>query len=464
MAFESLSERLQSSLKKIRGQSQLTEQNMDEMLREIRLALLEADVNFKVVKTFIQNVKEKALGQDVLSSLTPGQMVVKIVHDELVELLGTSVSEIKFEKKPTVIMMVGLQGAGKTTTTGKISHLIQKKYQKNPLLVAADIYRPAAIEQLQTIGTQLNVPVFDKGTNTKPEQIVTEALEYAKTNNHDVILIDTAGRLHIDEQLMNELSNIKEIVNPDEILLVVDALTGQDIVNVASSFNEQLSLTGAVLTKLDGDSRGGGALSIRHITNVPIKFIGTGEKLDSLDLFYPDRMADRILGMGDVMSLIEKAQDVIDEKSAKKSFHRLTSGEFGLDDMLDQLKQFQKLGPMSGILKMIPGIGSNLPKINDEDTSKELKKTEAIIQSMTKDERRNPSIITAKRKIRIAKGCGMEVSDVNKLLNKFQQSKTLMENMTRINPLTGMMSQKPKKSNVIQPNRKKERHKKKKKK
>lgn len=464
MAFESLSERLQGSIKKIRGQSHLTEQNMDEMLREIRLALLEADVNFKVVKTFIQNVKEKALGQDVLSSLTPGQMVVKIVHEELVELLGTTVSEVNFDKKPTIIMMVGLQGAGKTTTTGKIANLIRKKYSKKPLLVAADIYRPAAIEQLETIGKQLDVPVFSKGTDIKPEQIVTEALEFAKENNDDVIFIDTAGRLHIDEVLMDELLNIKNIAHPDEILLVVDALTGQDIVNVASSFNEKLSITGAVLTKLDGDARGGGALSIRHITNVPIKFIGTGEKLDALDLFYPDRMADRILGMGDVMSLIEKAQDVIDEKSTKKSLDRLTSGQFGLDDMLEQLKQVQKLGPISGILKMIPGMGANMPKINDEDTNKEMKRTEAIINSMTKAERRDPSILNAKRKQRIAAGCGMQVADINRLLKRFEQSKMLMENMTRINPMTGMMSGKPKKSNFVQPNRKKERHKKKKKK
>lgn len=464
MAFESLSERLQGSIKKIRGQSHLTEQNMDEMLREIRLALLEADVNFRVVKTFIQNVKEKALGQDVLSSLTPGQMVVKIVHEELVELLGTTVSEVNFDKKPTIIMMVGLQGAGKTTTTGKIANLVRKKYSKKPLLVAADIYRPAAIEQLQTIGKQLDVPVFSKGTDIKPEQIVTEALEFAKENNNDVIFIDTAGRLHIDEVLMDELLNIKNIAHPDEILLVVDALTGQDIVNVASSFNEKLSITGAVLTKLDGDARGGGALSIRHITNVPIKFIGTGEKLDALDLFYPDRMADRILGMGDVMSLIEKAQDVIDEKSTKKSLDRLTSGQFGLDDMLEQLKQVQKLGPISGILKMIPGMGANMPKINDEDTNKEMKRTEAIINSMTKAERRDPSILNAKRKQRIAAGCGMQVADINRLLKRFEQSKMLMENMTRINPMTGMMSGKPKKSNFVQPNRKKERHKKKKKK
>ena len=304
MAFESLSERLQESLKKIRGQATLTEENMDEMLREIRLALLEADVNFQVVKEFIANTKEKALGQDVLGSLKPGQVVVKIVHDELVELLGTSVSELNLSKTPTVIMMVGLQGSGKTTTSGKIAKLLVNKYSKKPLLVAADIYRPAAVDQLKTLGQQLDIPVFEKGTDISAEQIVSEAMNYAYANHHDVVLIDTAGRLHIDEPLMQELQNIKGIVNPSEILLVVDALTGQDIVNVAQSFNDHLGITGAVLTKLDGDSRGGGALSVRHITHVPIKFIGTGEKLDAIDLFYPDRMADRILGMGDVVSLL----------------------------------------------------------------------------------------------------------------------------------------------------------------
>ncbi|MEG0366587.1 MAG: signal recognition particle protein, partial [Coprobacillus sp.] len=348
MAFESLSERLQESLKKIKGQSTLTEQNMDEMLREIRLALLEADVNFQVVKEFISNTKEKALGQDVLGSLKPGQVVVKVVHDELVELLGTSVSELDLSKKPTVIMMVGLQGSGKTTTAGKIANLLTKKYAKKPLLVAADIYRPAAVDQLKTLGQQLNIPVFEKGVNVKAETIVEEALAYGYENHHDVIIVDTAGRLHIDEPLMEELQNIKDLSNPSEILLVVDALTGQDIVNVASSFHERLNITGAVLTKLDGDSRGGGALSIRHITHVPIKFIGTGEKLDAIDLFYPDRMADRILGMGDVVSLVEKVQDVYDEKETMKTLNRMQQGTFGLDDMLDQMHQMKKLGPLSG--------------------------------------------------------------------------------------------------------------------
>ena len=462
MAFESLSERLQESLKKMRGQATLTEENMDEMLREIRLALLEADVNFQVVKEFIANTKQKALGQDVLGSLKPGQVVVKIVHDELVDLLGTEVSEIDFSKKPTVIMMVGLQGSGKTTTSGKIAKLLTKKYSKKPLLVAADIYRPAAVDQLKTLGQQLDVPVFEKGTDVSAEEIVREALEFGHNAGNDVIIIDTAGRLHIDEPLMQELQNIKDIANPSEILLVVDALTGQDIVNVASSFNEHLSITGAVLTKLDGDSRGGGALSVRHITHVPIKFIGTGEKLDAIDLFYPDRMADRILGMGDVVSLVEKVQDVYDEKETMKTFNRMQQGTFGLDDMLEQMHQMRKLGPLSGILKMIPGM-PKIPQINDEDTEKKLKETEAIIYSMTKEERRDPSILNAKRKERIAKGCGKSVADVNKLIKQFEQSKLMMKQLGNIDPTTGMPTQKPKSNNTYNPYRKKERHKKKKK-
>ena len=325
MAFDSLSERLQSTLKKVSGQGQLTESNMEEMLTEIRLALLEADVNYQVVKEFIASTKEKAIGADVVGSLKPGQVLVKIVHDELVHLLGDEVSEVDFSKKPTVIMMVGLQGSGKTTTSGKIAKLIKTKYAKKPLLVAGDIYRPAAVDQL--------------GTSESAENIVKGAMNYAALNNNDVIIIDTAGRLHIDEPLMQELANVKEIAKPDEILLVVDSLTGQDIVNVAASFNEKLSITGAVLTKLDGDSRGGGALSIRHITHVPIKFIGTGEKLDAIDLFYPDRMADRILGMGDVVSLVEKVQDVYDEKETMKAMKKMQSGRFGLDDILDQMHQ-----------------------------------------------------------------------------------------------------------------------------
>ena len=462
MAFESLSERLQSSLKKIRGQSTLTQENMDEMLREIRLALLEADVNFKVVKEFIENTKQKALGQDVIGSLKPGQLVVKIVHDELVELLGTTVSELDLSKKPTVIMMVGLQGSGKTTTAGKIANLLVKKHAKKPLLIAADIYRPAAVDQLKTLGRQLNIPVFEKGTEVSAQQIVTEGLAYGHENHHDVIIIDTAGRLHIDEPLMQELDDIKAIASPSDILLVVDALTGQDIVNVAASFHERLAITGAVLTKLDGDSRGGGALSIRHITNVPIKFIGTGEKLDQIDLFYPDRMADRILGMGDVVSLVEKVQDVYDEKESLKAFDKMQKGTFGLDDMLEQMHQIKKLGPLSGILKMMPGM-PNMPQINDEATDKKMKATEAMILSMTKEERRNPSILNAKRKERIAKGSGKTVADVNRLLKQFEQSQEMMKRLGSIDPNTGLPTNRNK-GIQVNPNRKKERHKKKKKK
>jgi signal recognition particle subunit SRP54 len=462
MAFDSLSERLQESLKKVRGQSTLTEANMEDMLREIRLALLEADVNFQVVKEFIAKTKEKALGQDVLGSLKPGQVVVKIVHDELVELLGGEVATVDISAKPTVIMMVGLQGSGKTTSAGKIAKYLVDNHAKKPLLIAADIYRPAAVDQLKTLGTQLNVPVFEKGTDVSAEEIVREGLEFGKNQGNDVIIIDTAGRLHIDEPLMQELKNVKEIAKPHEILLVVDSLTGQDIVNVASSFNEQLDITGAVLTKLDGDSRGGGALSIRHITHVPIKFIGTGEKLDAIDLFYPDRMADRILGMGDVVSLVEKVQNVYDEKDTMKAFQKMQRGMFGLDDMLEQMHQVRKLGPLSGILKMIPGMPS-MPQINDEDTDRRLKITESIIYSMTLEERKDPSIITTKRKERIAKGCGRDVSEINKLLKQFEQSKKMMKQFSNIDPNTGMPSSKPKNNHMFDPNRKKVRHKKKKK-
>ena len=459
MPFESLSERLSETLKKVRGQKSLTSENMDEMLREIRLALLEADVNFTVVKGFIERIKEKALGQDVLKSLSPGQMVVKIVHEELVALLGNTVSELNLDKKPTIIMMVGLQGSGKTTTSGKIANLLKTKNAKNPLLVACDIYRPAAVDQLITIGNQVSIPVFSKGTDVSAEEIASEALIYAKENHHDVILIDTAGRLHIDEGLMDELENIKQIVRPTEILLVVDSLTGQDIINVAQGFNQRLAITGAILTKMDGDARGGGALSIREMTNVPIKFVTTGEKLDQIDLFYPERMADRILGMGDVMSLIEKAQDVMDEEKAMKSIDRLKKGTFGLDDMLEQLQQVRRMGPLSGIMKMIPGMPKNIPNINDEDTNKQFKKTEAIIRSMTFEERRHPDILRASRKQRIAKGAGVEVVDVNRLLKQFEQSQLVMKQMGGFG-----MNVNSSKNLAVQANRKKERHKKKKRK
>ena len=464
MAFESLTDRLSETLKKVRGQDRLTEENMDEMLREIRLALLEADVNFTVVKDFIKNTKEKALGQDVLGSLKPGQVVVKIVHDELVELLGTDVSTVDFSKKPTIVMMVGLQGSGKTTTTGKIAKYIKEKNHKKPLLVAADIYRPAAVEQLKTIGEQVDVPVYSEGVDVSAQQIVKNALAKAEADGNDVILIDTAGRLQIDQKLMEELKELKGIANPDEILLVVDSLAGQEIANVASSFNEQLGITGAVLTKLDGDSRGGGAISIRYLTHVPIKYIGTGEKLDQIELFYPDRMAERILGMGDVVSLVEKVQDVYDEKESMKAFNKMKSGTFDLNDMLDQMHQLKKLGPLSGLLKMVPGM-PKLPKFSDEDSNARLKETESLIYSMTMQERQHPEIINMRRRERIAQGAGKTVADVNRLLKQFEQAKKMMKQFSNIDPMTGMPTQKPQHNGGYNPNpnRKKVRHKKKKK-
>lgn len=461
MAFESLSERLQETLKKVRGQATLTEENMDSMFREIRLALLEADVNFEVVRDFIEKTKEKAKGQDVIGSLKPGQVVVKIVHDELVHLLGDEVSKVEFDSVPTIIMMVGLQGSGKTTTTGKIAKVIKEKNGKHPLLVAADIYRPAAIDQLETLGHTINVPVYSEKNNQSVENIVENALRYAKENKNDVILIDTAGRLQIDDVLMEELKHVKQIASPQEILLVVDSLAGQEIANVAKTFHEKIGVTGAVLTKLDGDSRGGGAISIRYLTGVPIKYIGTGEKLDAIDYFYPDRMADRILGMGDVVSLVEKVQDIYDEKDSMKAFNKMRQGTFDLDDMLHQLKQLQKMGPLSGLLKMIPGM-PKMPKINDEDSKDRFKEIETIISSMTKLERHNPDIINAKRKERIAKGSGKDIVAVNQLLKQFEQTKKMMKQLSNIDPQTGMVNQKPRQ--IVNPNRKKERHKKKKKK
>lgn len=440
MAFESLSERMQNIFKKLRGQSRLTESNMEEMLKEIRVALLEADVNFKVVKEFIATIKEKALGQEVLSKLNPSQMVVKIVHEELIELLGSDQLEIKYNSnKPTIIMLVGLQGTGKTTTAGKLAKLMKNKLHKKVLLAACDVYRPAAIEQLQTIAKQIDVDLVNLGTNVNPVDIAKKAKEKAYLDRYDVLIIDTAGRLHIDEGLMNELQSIESDVNPDEILLLVDAMSGQDAVNVANAFNEKLHLTGAIMSKLDGDARGGSALSIRHLTGVPIKLTGVGEKLDDLELFYPDRMADRILGMGDVVSLIEKAQEAIDEKEARKSVNKMMSGTFDLDDMLAQMKQVQKLGSLRGILKLIP----NMPKITEEQkdaAEKEMKLTESIINSMTKEERKHPEILKNSRKVRIAKGSGTTNADINRMLNKFEKMKEMMKQVANGKmPMGGMM-------------------------
>ncbi|WP_269318071.1 signal recognition particle protein [Exiguobacterium sp. KJ 601] len=431
MAFEGLSERLQSTLSKMRGKGKISEADVKEMMREVRLALLEADVNFKVVKQFVNDVKERAVGQDVMKSLTPGQQVVKIVHEELSNLMGSDVVPITFSQKPpTVVMMVGLQGAGKTTTIGKLANLIRKKHNRSPLLVAADIYRPAAIKQLETLGKQLDLPVFSLGDQVKPEEIVTKALEYAKTNHHDFVLIDTAGRLHIDETLMGELENVKTIAKPNEIFLVVDSMTGQDAVNVADSFNEKLGITGVVLTKLDGDTRGGAALSIKAVTGAPIKFVGLGEKLDALEPFHPERMASRILGMGDVLSLIEKAETQMDQDAAKELESKIRDASFTFDDFIEQLAQVKNMGPIDELLSMLPGAGKMKGLKNVQIDEKQLDHVEAIIRSMTKHERANPEVLNASRRKRIAKGSGRSIQEVNRLIKQFDDMKKMMKQMS----------------------------------
>lgn len=433
MAFETLSERLQSALKSVTRKGKLTEKDVDVMMREVRLALLEADVNIKVVREFIKEVKEKAIGETVLKSLTPGQQVIKIVNEELTKLMGENAAELNFgHTKPAVFMMVGLQGAGKTTHTGKLSTYLRKKEKKNPLLVACDVYRPAAVDQLKTIGKQLNIPVFEKGTSMNPVDISNEAMAYARENGHDLVIIDTAGRLHIDEQLMDELKDIKALVKPQEILLVVDAMTGQDAVNVAQSFHEQLDLTGVILTKLDGDTRGGAALSIRKITNVPIKFMGMGEKLDTLEVFHPERMASRILGMGDVMTLIERAQENFDEEESMKLADKMMNATYDFNDFLKQMKQMKKLGAFEDILKLIPGVGNQLKDINIDP--KQMARVEAIIYSMTEQERKNPDLINASRKNRIAKGCGCDIAEVNRLIKQFTDMRKMMKKFSNMDP------------------------------
>ena len=424
--FESLGDRLQSAVNKIKGYGKITESNISDVTREIRLALLEADVNYKVVKEFINNVKEKALGEDVAKSLKPGEMFVKILKDELVELLGGDKADLYMSGNPSILMLVGLQGSGKTTTIGKLALMLRKKYKKKPLLVACDVYRPAAIDQLKQIGKELNIEVYEEGKNN-PVDIVKNALSYAKENKYDYVLIDTAGRLHIDEELMEELNNINDVVKPNEILLVVDSMTGQDAVNVIEGFNNRLHLTGAILTKLDGDTRGGAALSIRHLTNVPIKFIGVSEKMDGLDEFYPERMATRILGMGDLMTMIEKAASVIDEDEAKRAAKRMEQGKFDLEDFLSTMKQIKKLGPLESLIKLIPGIPKEARKIKIDP--KDMAHIEAIILSMTPYERRHPECLKASRKIRISKGCGRSVEEVNKLIKRFDEMKVMMKNM-----------------------------------
>ena len=422
--FESLGDRLQSAISKIKGYGKITEDNISEVTREIRLALLEADVNYKVVKEFIANVKEKALGEEVAKSLKPGEMFVKIVKDELVELLGGESAPLYTSGKPSILMLVGLQGAGKTTMIGKLGLLLRKKHAKKPLLVACDVYRPAAIDQLKQIGKELNIPVYDEGKGN-PIDIAKNGVVYAKENGFDYVLLDTAGRLHIDEALMDELNNINNEVKPNEILLVVDSMTGQDAINVIEGFNSSLPLTGAILTKMDGDTRGGAALSIRHLTNIPIKFVGISEKMDGIEPFYPDRIATRILGMGDIMTMIEKAEEVIDQDEAMKAAKKMKEGKFDLEDFLSQMKQIKKLGPLENLIKMIPGVPKELKGVKVDP--KDMAHIEAIILSMTPYERRHPEVLKATRKQRIAKGSARSVEEVNRLLKQFEQMKTMMK-------------------------------------
>lgn len=428
MAFEGLSERLQAVMKKLTGKGKVSEADVKTAMREVRLAMLEADVNFKVVKTFINRVKERAVGQEVLQSLTPGQQVIKVVKEELTELMGGQRSELAQSKRPpTVIMMVGLQGAGKTTSTGKLARFLQKQKKRRPLLIAADIYRPAAIKQLQVLGEQLDIPVFAMDEKTDPVKIVTEGLKQAKENDHDYVLVDTAGRLHVDEAMMDELARVRDAIEPDETLLVVDAMTGQDAVNVAENFHRQLSLTGVVLTKLDGDTRGGAAISVKEVTDCPIKFVGMGEKMDALEPFHPDRMAQRILGMGDLFSLIEKAEQSVDQKKMKELEKKMQTLSFTFDDFLDQLQQVRNMGPLEDMLAMLPGAGKLKGMKNLQFDEKQLNRVEAIIRSMTPDEKSQPEIMNASRRRRIAKGSGVAVQDVNRLLKQFADMKKMMK-------------------------------------
>ena len=423
--FENLSDRLQNVMHKIKGYGRITEDNINDMMREIRLSLLEADVNYKVVKEFTNNVKTKALGTNVNSKLSPGEEFVKIVKDELTELLGGDSVSLETSKNPTITMLVGLQGSGKTTTIGKLANFLRKNHKKKPLLVACDIYRPAAIDQLITIGKELDIEVYSEGKKN-PVEIISNALNYAKENKFDYILIDTAGRLQIDESLMEELENIENEFKPHETLLVIDSMMGQDAINVITGFNEKLSLTGVVLTKLDGDTRGGVALSVRHLTNIPIKFVGVSEKMDGLSEFHPERMASRILGMGDILSLVEKVSSEIDEKDAENMVKKMTKGNFDLEDFLVQLKQIKKMGPLENLLKLLPGakkIGLTDVKIDP----KQMAHTEAIILSMTPYERKHPEILKASRKQRIAKGSGRTVTEVNQLLKQFEETKKMMK-------------------------------------
>ena len=429
--FDSLTNRLNKAFKNITGKGKLSEKNMDDMLQEVRMSLLEADVNYRVVKDFITNIKEKAMGTEVLEALDPSQMVVKVVRDELVALLGDSETSLHFKEDAiTTIMMVGLQGTGKTTASAKIANLLKKKNSRNVLLVACDVIRPAAIEQLQTLGKQIDVEVYSEGVEVDALTTAKNAYQYAQDHGFDTVLFDTAGRLHIDDLLMQELQDIKQVVKPDDILLTVDAMTGQDIVNVAQSFHEMLQVSGLVLTKLDGDARGGGILSVRAITHVPVMFVGLGEKIEDLDIFYPDRMAERILGMGDLMTLIEQAEEKMDKEATEKSAQRMMSGKFDLNDMLVQLEQVSKMGSLSKIMKLIPGMNQMASNMDEVKTNDKLKYTKAMIQSMTPYERENPDVIRSGRKRRIAAGSGTQVSDINRLLSQFEKTRQMMKQMS----------------------------------
>ncbi len=430
MAFDSLGDKLQNITKKLKGQGKISEKDLKAVSREVKVALLEADVNYKVVKQFTEKITNRALGSEVMESLTPGQQIIKIVREELTELLGGEISKLTFSSKPpTVIMMVGLQGSGKTTTSGKLARLL-KKQNKRPLLAACDVYRPAAINQLEVLGKQLEMPVFSLGDKESPIVIAEQAVEHAKKHGNDVVILDTAGRLHIDEVLMEELRQIKERLNPQEILLVVDSMTGQDAVNVAQSFNDLLEITGVVLTKLDGDTRGGAALSVKSITGKPIKFAGMGEKLDALEPFYPDRMAGRILGMGDILTLIDKAQESVDAKQAEEMQKKMLKAEFTFDDYLVQMEQMQNMGSLEGMLEMMPGMKSKLKDIKIDP--KEMDHIKAIIRSMTPQERRNPKLINGSRRRRIALGSGTKVQDVNRLLKQYEQAQSLMKQFAKM--------------------------------
>ena len=430
MAFDSLSDRLNKALRNVAGKGTLTDNNMEDMLKEVRLALLEADVNYRIVKEFLDEIRTKSRGEEVLQSVEPGQQLVKIVHDQIIELLGTEEAGLNFvEDGITKIMLVGLQGTGKTTSVAKIARICKEKFNKKVLLIAADVIRPAAIDQLQTLGKEIDTDVFTLGTETPAVETVRQGMEYAEKNGFDTVFIDTAGRLHIDEALMNELKDINELVHPNDILLTVDAMTGQDIVNVAQAFKDALPLTGLVVTKFDGDSRGGGVLSVKKITGVPIKFVGEGEKIEDMDIFHPDRMADRILGMGDVVTLVEKAQEKLDLEEANKMAERMLAGQFTMDDMLKQFEQIQKLGPLGGIMKMIPGMNQYAGMLDEAKASDSMRHMKAIIQSMTLEERAHPEKMRGTMKKRVARGSGRSVDEVNKLINQFGKMKKLMDSM-----------------------------------